>query len=125
MSLTVPYHDTNDFYFSGHVGSTTIFSSEYLAIKWYKMAGIIIFCVIDTWISLTLIRTHYIIDFTSGFVYARFVHHYGEKFTYYWDVKLIGWPAHKRRAYNYVPCPKCGWGSKAPLRLTSQAELDI
>ena len=46
-SLTVPYFDTNDFYFSGHVGSTTIFSSEYLAMRWYKMATFCISLVVD------------------------------------------------------------------------------
>ena len=49
-SLTVPYFDTNDFYFSGHVGSTTIFSSEYLAMRWYKFAAFCITLVVDVWI---------------------------------------------------------------------------
>ena len=62
ISLTVPYFDTNDFYFSGHVGSTTMYASEYLAMKWYKMAAIIIFVVVDVWVALTFLRTHYIID---------------------------------------------------------------
>ena len=90
-SLTVPYFDTNDFYFSGHVGSTTVFSSEYLAMKYYKMAAVIIFVVVDVWIALTFLRTHYIIDFLSGYAYARFVHRIGEKLSYYPDVKLLGW----------------------------------
>ena len=92
ISLTVPYFDTNDFYFSGHVGSTTIYASEYLAMKWYKMSALLIFIVSDVWISLMFLRTHYIIDFTSGFVYARFVHRFGEKLSYFIDVKLVGWP---------------------------------
>jgi len=92
IALTVPYFDTNDFYFSGHVGSTTIFSSEYLAMKWNKWAALIIFVVVDVWVSLTFLRTHYIIDFTSGYVYARFVHRVGEKLSYFADVKMIGWP---------------------------------
>jgi|Transcript_45088 hypothetical protein len=125
ISLTVPYFDTNDFYFSGHVGSTTIYSSEYLAMKWYKMAGVIIFCVVDVWIALTFLRTHYIIDFTSGYVYARFVHRYGEKLSYLADVKLLGWPRHKRTGHNYDPCPKCGWGNPALLQLTVSKEVDL
>lgn len=28
-ALTVPYHDTNDFYYSGHVGTTTIYMLEF------------------------------------------------------------------------------------------------
>ena len=30
-SLTVPYHDTNDFYYSGHVGSAILWMHEYYA----------------------------------------------------------------------------------------------
>jgi len=92
ISLTVPYFDTNDFYFSGHVGCTTIYSSEYLAMKWNKMAGIIIFVVVNAWVSLTFLRTHYIIDFLSGYVYGRIVHRVGEKLSYFPDVKAFGWP---------------------------------
>lgn len=91
-ALTVPYFDTNDFYFSGHVGSTTIFSSEYLAMRWWKMAAFCISLVVDVWISLCFLRTHYIIDFLSGYVYARIVHRIGEKLSYYPDVKLLGYP---------------------------------
>ena len=124
-SLTVPYFDTNDFYFSGHVGSTTIFSSEYLAMKWYKMASVIIFVVVDVWISLTFLRTHYIIDFLTGYAYARFVHRIGEKLSYYPDVKLMGWRREARFSHHYDPCPKCGWGNDHVARLTVDEDLDL
>lgn len=29
-ALTVPYHDTNDFFYSGHVGTSTIYMTEFL-----------------------------------------------------------------------------------------------
>jgi len=125
ISLTVPYFDTNDFYFSGHVGSTTIFSSEYLAMKWYKMSAVIIFVVVDVWITLTFLRTHYIIDFTSGYVYARFVHRVGEKLSYFFDVKMVGWPRQKRFSHNYDPCPRCGWGNPAVQQLSNNKEVDL
>ena len=125
IALTVPYFDTNDFYFSGHVGSTTMFSSEYLAMKWNKWAALIIFVVVDVWVSMTFLRTHYIIDFTSGYVCARFVHRIAEKLSYISDVKLMGWPREKRYGHNYTPCPKCGWGNDSILRLISQKELDL
>ena len=63
MSLTVPYFDTNDFFFSGHVGSTVMYSSEYLAMRWPKMAAFCIFIVIDILVVMVVLRTHYIIDF--------------------------------------------------------------
>ena len=125
ISLTVPYFDTNDFYFSGHVGSTTIYASEYLAMKYHKMAGLLIFIVADVWVSLTFLRTHYIIDFLSGYVYARIVHRISEKLTYFPDVKLVGWPRQKRFSLNYDPCPKCGWGNEAIMRVTTKAEVEL
>lgn len=118
MALTVPYFDTNDFYFSGHVGSTTIFASEYIAMGWKKMAITISLVVADVWITLMFLRTHYIIDFTSGYVFARVVHRIGEKLCYYPDIKLFGYPKQSRLAHNYTPCPKCGWGNENVLLIT-------
>ena len=37
LSLCVPYHDTNDFFYSGHVGTCFILALEYRAMKWYRM----------------------------------------------------------------------------------------
>lgn len=125
MSLTVPYFDTNDFYFSGHVGSTTMFASEYIAMGWKKMAITISVIVADVWITLMFLRTHYIIDFTSGYVFARFVHRIGEKLSYYPDVKLLGYPREKRYAHNYDPCPKCGWGNEAVHLLSDPTEVEV
>jgi len=28
-ALTVPYHDTNDFYYSGHIGSSFMYLTEF------------------------------------------------------------------------------------------------
>ena len=124
-SLTVPYFDTNDFYFSGHVGSTTLYASEYIAMGWKKMAITISCIVADVWITLMFLRTHYIIDFTSGYVFARFVHRIGEKLSYYPDTKLLGWPRQKRYYHNYTPCPKCGWGSENPYRVADEGEIEM
>ena len=119
----MPYFDTNDFYYSGHVGNTTIYSSEYLAMRWPKFATICIISVIDVWVALTFLRTHYIIDFTSGYVYGRMAHRIAEKLSYYPDVKMLGQPGHKRFALNYDPCPKCGWGNNAVDRVTCKDEV--
>jgi len=125
IALTVPYFDTNDFYFSGHVGSTTIYASEHLASKWYKMATFSVCLVVDVWIALMFLRTHYIIDFTSGHVFGRFAHRIGEKLCYFGDVKLFGWRRENRLSHNYDPCPRCGWGNDNALQLTTEDELRI
>ena len=125
MSLTVPYFDTNDFYFSGHTGSMVMYASEFLAMRWYKWAIIPIVVVIDVLAVMVLLRTHYIIDFTSGYVWARLAHRWGEKICYYPDVKISGYPREKRFSLNYDPCPRCGWGNEAVLRLTTRQEKEF
>jgi hypothetical protein len=37
-SATVPYHDTNDFFFSGHIGTCFLLAMEYRAAGFYKMS---------------------------------------------------------------------------------------
>lgn len=69
-----------------------MYSSEYLAMRWYKMAIFCILVVADILVVMVLLRTHYIIDFTSGYVAARLAHRFGEKLAYYPDVKLLGLP---------------------------------
>lgn len=110
-SLTIPYFDTNDFYFSGHVGSSTTFASEYFAHGWTKMGWVCTFVMFNEWIMLTSLRTHYIIDLISGFVVARLFHRWGEKLAFFLDVKLFGLPKQKRNTSYYDPCAKCGWNN--------------
>ena len=45
-SLTIAYFDTNDFYFSGHIGSCTIYTMEFIAVGNWKLAifGVIVTC---------------------------------------------------------------------------------
>ena len=93
--------------------------------RWPKMAAFMIFLVIDSWFMCTLVRTHYVIDFTSGYVFGRLVHRIGEKLSYFPDVKLCGYAREKRFSLNYDPCPKCGWGNKAVLRVTTVEEVNL
>ena len=117
--------DINDFYFSGHTGSSVIYSSEYIAMKWNKMAAFCIFVLLNVLLMMVVLRTHYIIDLQSGFVWARLSHRFAEKLSYYSDVKFLGYPREKRISYNYDPCPRCGWGNKAVLRLTTLDEVEM
>ena len=71
-SLTVPYHDTNDFFFSGHVGASAIWMFEYHASGYKFMAFA---CFLIMWLEgfmLTVYRTHYIIDMITGFIIGHF-----------------------------------------------------
>lgn len=37
-SLAVPYHDSNDFYYSGHIGTCFILVLESRAKRWYRLS---------------------------------------------------------------------------------------
>jgi len=95
-AMTIPYFDTNDFYWSGHVGSSSTFLLEYARSGYTKMACFAFFVMISEWFMLMCLRTHYIIDLTTGLMLAQYIHRWGEKLAFYFDVWLLGLPNHKR-----------------------------
>ena len=110
-SLTVPYHDTNDFFFSGHIGTVTLYAVEYYANNMMCGFWTCIFIGICLWIHLTVSRTHYIIDLVTGLAVAHWAHINAEWLTFYWDVRLIGLSRHQRKQYAHSVCHKCGWSN--------------
>lgn len=122
-SLVVNYHDTNDFYFSGHIGITALFSAEFYSMKWMKASFLAVLMLINMWTLLMLLRTHYVIDFISALVFARISHYYGEKLSFFVDVKVLGYRRQSRHKRWFDPCPRCGWGNKYPEPLVDADEL--
>ena len=88
-SLVVVYHDSNDFFYSGHIGTCFIVSMEYRACKWYKMHYFTLFIMMNQWFMMTCVRTHYIIDMVTSVIVAHYFHMMCEKITYYIDVSLM------------------------------------
>ena len=85
-SITINYFDTNDFYFSGHVGSAMIFTLEYYASGWRRMSCFVFLIVANEWLFLSTVRIHYIIDLLAGVAVAIILHEFGEKLAFYPDV---------------------------------------
>jgi len=112
MSLTVPYHDTNDFFYSGHVGTCALIALEYRAARWYKMSYFTFFIMLNQWVMMTLVRTHYAIDLFAGLFISHYLFILSEKIIYYFDVKVVGLPAKKRIRNFYKYCECCGWANK-------------
>ena len=110
-ALTVPYHDTNDFYYSGHVGSSTMYMIEFF-LNGYTMLGYMTtFVLINQWVLLMLLRTHYIIDLVTGLLLGHWAILHAEWISYIIDVKLLGWSASKRNLQFHKVCKKCGWAN--------------
>lgn len=120
-SLSIAYHDTSDFYYSGHVGSCTMFLIENFVIGEKKMFYTTLFILINEWLVLTFTRTHYIIDMLSGLICAFLMHRISEHVAYIYDVRIIGARSRERDAFYYMPCKFCGWtNSDASHKICSQ-----
>lgn len=58
-SLIVPYGDTTDFFYSGHVGFLNIAALEWYKQKIYKMTYLTVFVMFYTIFVLLIFRAHY------------------------------------------------------------------
>lgn len=87
-SLVVPYFDTNDFYFSGHVATSSLLMFEYHASGYKKLFYVTLCVMIFEWIMLTFLRTHYFIDLITGLIVAKYLHRFGEYISFVFDVKF-------------------------------------
>jgi len=121
-SLTVPYHDTNDFYYSGHVGTCLMYLMEFYCLKNKFLVGFCTIVLIGEWILLTVLRTHYIIDLVTGIIVAHYAFITGEWWSYIFDVLLMGFDKRKRNHYAHTPCKKCGWDNYQVEGLTNMEE---
>jgi hypothetical protein len=122
-SLIISYFPSNDFYYSGHIGSTIIYASEFLAHKSTGLVYLGMFTFLNNWIMLTLMQGHFFIDLITGVCVGRTLYVFGEKISYYFDVKPLGLPRHKREAYFFKPCPECGWSNNLADLLVYPTEL--
>lgn len=113
-SLAVPYHDSNDFFYSGHVGTCFILVLEARSKKWYRLSWMCFVIMCNQWAMLMLVRTHYIIDMVTGLVVAHYMHQLAERLSFLVDVKLMRQhltKPTKRERYYLKPCGNCGWGN--------------
>jgi hypothetical protein len=110
-AITVPYADTNDFYYSGHIGTCFLYMSE-MFINGQKVMGfLILFILLNEWAMLMFIRTHYCIDMISGLFIAHQCLMWGERFSYFFDTKVMGWDHRERTQCFHTPCKQCGWSN--------------
>ena len=114
QAIAVPYFDTNDFFYSGHIGTCFLVVLEYRAAKWYKMSYITLFILINQWILMTFVRTHYIIDLITGLFMANYMFMNAEWVSFFLDVKFLGCSSNTRFFHYYKPCDYCGWSNLNP-----------
>jgi len=108
-SISIAYFDTNDFYFSGHIGSCSIYAIELFALGHKKLSLVATFIIINQWFYLTFTRSHFIIDLVSGLVVGLTCHRMGELACYFSDVLVFRFQKHRRQPFWYNVCARCGW----------------
>lgn len=126
LSVTIPYHDISDFYFSGHVGVLMLYASEYYCVGYKKMSYLTCLVAVTEWYMLVVTRAHFIIDFTTAIPFALMMNKISEKVCYLTDVKGFGYQKHNNRSsFHYNPCDKCGWCNGKPEKYLSNSELEL
>ena len=96
-AFTVPYDDTDDYYYSGHLGSLVVWGCEYYNQGYRCMTIYCALLVVLMWGFLTLMRVHYFIDLISGVMIAHWFTFHGDWISFFWDVKILGLPHQKRK----------------------------
>ena len=122
-SLTVPYHDTNDFFFSGHLGITTIYLMEYHVQGYRCLTAFCVVLAIYMWIFLTSMRVHYVIDLVTGVLFAHWAFIQADWASYMTDVKLFGLSHQERKQYIHKACKKCGWSNQDASQYICKDEI--
>jgi hypothetical protein len=91
FSLTIPYHDTNDFYISGHVAWALSFGNEAQSCGDTFGTNLLIVLLFHSLYMMTVLYTHYIIDYASAVAFCFVGWRLSERYPcYLFDVKLLG-----------------------------------
>lgn len=96
FSITVPYGQTNDFFFSGQVGLCMIMFLEFYAVGWLWMSLFSLMTMTIQIVMLYALRAHYSVDMIAGFVFAHYLWILSEKYSYLVDFHVFGIPLEKR-----------------------------
>eukprot|EP00350_Pseudokeronopsis_sp_OXSARD2_P002580 CAMPEP_0170541500 /NCGR_PEP_ID=MMETSP0211-20121228/1220_1 /TAXON_ID=311385 /ORGANISM="Pseudokeronopsis sp., Strain OXSARD2" /LENGTH=172 /DNA_ID=CAMNT_0010844255 /DNA_START=310 /DNA_END=824 /DNA_ORIENTATION=+ len=98
-SLTVPYSETSDFFYSGHVGCCCMCFLESRACGSQKFSA---FCLAgmlcQTFLMITL-QSHYTIDILAGIIFAHYIWMLSDYYSVYVDWLVFGIPEDKRNPY--------------------------
>ena len=94
----VPYGQTADFFFSGHVGICVLHGLEFWAVGWK------LWTLYSAWtgccqvVLMLSTRAHYSIDMIAGVIFAHYIYMMVEKYIHLFDFHILGIPLEKRFA---------------------------
>ena len=71
-SIFVPYGETADFFFSGHVGICSLVYFEHLREGNHKMKKFALFTMLAQVFLMVVLRSHFTVDMVSAFIFAHY-----------------------------------------------------
>ena len=110
-NITSPYLDILDFFYSGHIGNTFIYTFEFYKNGHKNISYIGVLIWLSMFPLLILTRVHYWIDIITGILVAHWCCMMSEQVSYILDVKYLGFSGKERNQHAYLPCSKCGYSN--------------
>lgn len=105
ISLTVPYHHTHDYFFSGHVSMPTIIGMEFYKHRLPKHAIFCFFVSFFEMMMMIFLRGHYSIDLYAGIIVSLYLCRLSDSIVPYID-NLINGDAFKNEHYGSIESSK-------------------
>lgn len=124
-SITIPYHNTNDFYFSGHLGINSMWLVEYYTDGYWCMFYYCCTLMLYNYSFMTSVRIHYVVDFIAGIIVGHWCVMQAEPISYYFDVKILGLSRKRRPSHVTEPCKRCGWNNWKLTMCIGEAEKNF
>ena len=94
--MFVPYGETPDFYYSGHVGSCMIHFFEFQANGLFWLSLYALFTMACQIFTMYALRDHYTIDMFGGIIIGHYTYIMAERYCYIIDYYVFGIPIEKR-----------------------------
>lgn len=94
-SLFVPYFQSNDYFYSGHVSLPTVISYEFWKLRYYWTAVLVFHVGLLQMGMMLCVRGHYGIDMYAGFIFSFYFCQIANIHVHYIDKSIIG--------LDYVP----------------------
>ena len=90
MSIFVPYGETADFFYSGHVGICMVFFLEFNKIGWHYWSYFALCTLCMQFLLMIALRSHYTVDMLSAMVFAHYFFIIAETHSYIIDWYVFG-----------------------------------
>jgi hypothetical protein len=90
MSIFVPYGETADFFYSGHVGCCMLMFLEFNKIQWHYWSYFALTTMLMQFILMVSLRSHYTVDMVSGLIFAHYFFKIADEHSYIVDWYVFG-----------------------------------